>query len=78
MAELVADLRAGGWQHSTLDGYLEAIGRWLVEMCEQSSTPPDKYWIDAWEGFDVIPPYVPQDVPWHFIARMLVAPASFE
>jgi hypothetical protein len=78
MAELVEDLRGGEWEHLTLTGYLGAIARWLADMCEHSGSPPDEHWTAAWEGFGEVPPYVPEGVPWHFIARMLAAPASFE
>jgi len=71
-------LSRSDWENWTLDGYLEAMAAWTEAMCERSSSPIDETWASAWRDLGRVPPYVPEDVDWHFIARMLAAPKSYE
>jgi hypothetical protein len=80
MRELLEDLRSHprDWENLTLDGYLEAMAAWTEAMCERRNDPIDPRWANAWRGLGHVPPYVPDNVDWHFIARMLAAPKSYE
>lgn len=66
------------WENRTLEDYFDSMASWTETMCELQGSPVDQSWADAWSEIGHVPPFVPNDVPWHFIARLLSAPKIWE